>query len=72
MMSREGKEDIMGLKESLRGVLSGRACQNWAIALFYVKQVSFPTGIIYNTYIHFNIDSYFSGLDQESLFPWRR
>ena len=70
MMSREGKE---GLKESLRGVLSGRACQNWAVALFYVKQVSFPTGIIYyNTYIHFNIDSYFSGLDQESLFPWRR
>ena len=41
MMSKEGKEEIMGLKESLRGVFNGRTCQNWAVLLFYVKQVSF-------------------------------
>ena len=50
MMSREGKEDIMGLKDALRGVLNGRTCQNWAVLLLCVKQVSFTkTGIIIHT-----------------------
>ena len=41
MMSKEGIEDIMGLKDVLRKVFNGRACQNWAILLIYVKQLSF-------------------------------
>ena len=70
MMSREGKEDIMGLKDALRGVLNGRTCQNWAVLLLCVKQVSFTKNRNYyphkynDAYSYLFVDSYmyFSGL----------
>ena len=62
-MSREGKEDIMGLKDSLGVVFNGRACQNWALVLFFMKQVSFPLNAKYNCFVH----SYFSVLSGLTL-----
>ena len=39
MESSEGKDAVVGLKESLRGLFSGRTCSNWAVLLFFTKQV---------------------------------
>ena len=36
----DGREEVLALKDALRGVFKGRDCQNWAILLFFVKKVS--------------------------------
>ena len=33
------RQDILDIKEKLRGVMSGRKIQNWGMMLFFVKQV---------------------------------
>ena len=33
------RQDILDIKEKLRGVMSGRKIQNWGMILFFVKQV---------------------------------
>ena len=35
----DGKEEVLELKESIRGIFQGRNCQNWALLLFFVKEV---------------------------------
>lgn len=34
------REDVLAIKDKLRGVMGGRKCKNWAIILYFVKQVS--------------------------------
>lgn len=47
LLSKEGKEEITALKDALRAVLSGRTCQNWALLLFFVHQVSSCRVLLY-------------------------
>ena len=39
MTTTDGKEEVLELKESIRGIFQGRNCQNWALLLFFVKKV---------------------------------
>ena len=41
--SQHGREEVMGIKETLKGVTSGRNCQNRAILLVFMKKVSLAT-----------------------------
>ncbi len=35
----EGREEVVAIKESLRGVYQGRSLQNWGLLLFFLKKV---------------------------------
>jgi len=37
--SQEGKQELVELKDSIRGVFQGRCCHNWGLLLFFVKKV---------------------------------
>ena len=39
VVSAEGKEKVLDIKEKLLGVFQGRNLQNWALLLFFVKKV---------------------------------
>ena len=32
---QEGRDEVVAIKDTLRGVYSGRSCQNWALLLFF-------------------------------------
>ena len=44
--TQEGKQEVVEVKESLRGVFHGRSCQNWGLLLFFVKKVGLEIVII--------------------------
>jgi len=37
--SQEGKQEVVELKDSIRGMFQGRSCHNWGLLLFFVKKV---------------------------------
>ena len=40
MASAVGREEVMAMKDILKGVAIGQNCQNWAVLLLFLKKVS--------------------------------
>lgn len=40
------REEVLVMKESLRGTMSGRKCKNWAILLYFLKKVCCTSSIL--------------------------
>ena len=39
LLDDRGSSAVKELKERLRGIFHGRTCQNWAVLLFFLKEV---------------------------------
>ena len=39
LLSQQGRDEVLEIKEKLRGIYHGRSLQNWALLMFFLKRV---------------------------------